>query len=197
MTLLDLSSWWQSLPGFDKIFWAIALLFSSLFVIQTVLSFAAGDGDSATGDADSAIGDDDGIGHGFFTIKNFIAFFTIFGWTGIALSKGNLNKVLTIGIALLAGLLMVALMMLLFRSMSKLKHSGTLEMKNAIGKIGETYLFIPARRNGIGKVHIKMQGSLQELQAITDDSAEIPTGKLIKVTDVLNNHILIVTTNIS
>lgn len=197
MILLDISSWWQSLPGFEKMFWAIALPFSALFVVQTILSFAAGDGDSTFGDADVAMDHDHGMGYGFFTIKNFIAFFTIFGWTGIALSKGNVNKGITITVALIAGALMVVLMMLLFRSMSKLKHSGTLEIQNAIGKIGETYLFIPAARTGIGKVHLKVQGSLREMQAITDELNEIPTGRLIKVLDVLNNSILIVTTKTS
>jgi len=197
MILLDISSWWQSMATFEKMFWIIALVFSLLFLVQTILSFAGGDGDEAFGDADSAVGHDEGIDYGFFTIKNFIAFFTIFGWTGIAMIKGNVGKVLTVGIALAAGVLVVALMMLLFRSMSRLKHSGTLQISNALNKIGEAYLFIPAKRNGYGKVHIKVQGSLQELQAITDDETDIPTGKLVKVVEILNNNILIVSSNLS
>ena len=197
MILLDISSWWQSIATFEKMFWVIALIFSLLFLIQTILSFAGGDGHESFGDADSAIGHDDGIDYGFFTIKNFIAFFTIFGWTGIAMVKGNVNKVLTVGIALAAGILVVAMMVILFRTMSRLKHSGTLEISNALNKIGETYLFIPAQRNGYGKVHIKVQGSLQELQAITDDEKDIPTGKLVKVVEILNNNILIVSSNLS
>jgi len=197
MHLLDLSSWWQSIPGFEKIFWAIALLFTLLFVVQTVLSFAMGDGDVATGDADMAVGHDEGIGYGFFTIKNFIAFFTIFGWTGLALIRGNISKGVTIGVALLAGLAVVAIMVLLFRSMSKLKEDGTRNINNAIDKIGETYLFIPGQRTGFGKVHIKIQGTLQELQAVTDDADTIPTGKLVRVTGVVNSNVLIVTTQLS
>lgn len=185
------------MSGFEQIFWSIALLFSLLFLLQTVLSFIAGDGDEAFGDADASVEHDTGIAYGFFTIKNFIAFFTIFGWTGIALIKGNIAKGPTIVIALLAGLAVVAMMMLLFRLMSRLKESGTLELKNAIGKIGETYLLIPAQRQGAGKIHIKIQGSLRELQAVSDDLAAIPTGKLIRVTGVLDNSILIVTTQLS
>lgn len=197
MILLDLSSWWQSMATFEKMFWIIALIFSLLFLIQTILSFTGGNGDEAFGDADTAIGHDEGIDYGFFTIKNFIAFFTIFGWTGIAMIKGNVGKVLTVGIALAAGVLVVGIMIFLFRSMSRLKHSGTLQISNALNVIGEAYLFIPARRNGFGKVHIKVQGSLQELQAITDDEKDIPTGKLVKVVEILNNNILIVSSNLS
>lgn len=197
MYILDLSGWWQSLAGFEKIFWGIALIFSLLFVIQTVFSFIAGDGDESFGDSDAAIGEDDGMGHGFFTIKNFIAFFTIFGWTGVALIKGNVNKTLTIAVAFAAGLAVVFLMVLLFRSMSKLRASGTLEINNAINEVAETYLFIPAMRGGMGKVHIRVQGSLRELNAITDDLTEIPTGKLVRVTGIVNNNVLLVTAQIS
>lgn len=197
MTLLDISTWWQNIAFFEKIFWVIAILFSTLFLIQAILSFTAGDGDSALGDADASIADDDVAGHQFFTIKNLIAFFTVFGWTGIAFIKGGMSQGVTIAAALVAGALMVAMMMFLFRSMSKLKHSGTLEISNALNKIGETYLVIPPQRNGYGKVHIKVQGSLQELQAITDDEKPIPTGKLVKVIEILNNNILIVSSNLS
>ncbi len=197
MTLLDISSWWSAMSGFEKIFWAIALLFSVLFLIQTVLSFIGGDGAESLGDSDSAIAHDDGMDQGFFTIRNMIAFFTIFGWTGIALIKGGSSKVLVVGAALAAGIAIVLVMMFLFRSMSKLKQSGTLQIKNAFGIIAETYLKIPGRRNGFGKVHIKIQGSLHELQAITDDEHDIATGKLVKVISAVNDSVLVVTSNLS
>lgn len=197
MTFLSISTWWQQLATFDRIFWVIALFFSFLFLVQTLLSFAAGDGDTATGDADHYIGDDDGIGYQFFTIRNMIAFFTVFGWMGIAGISGGLNKGLTIALALGAGSIMVVIMAVLFRSMSKLKQSGTLIIENAINQVGETYLHIPARRAGMGKVHVKVQGSLKELQAVTDDAEPIVTGRLVKVLSILNNNILIVTTNFS
>ena len=72
-------------------------------------------------------------------------------------------------------------------------HSGTLEMENAINLTGSTYLFIPANRSGIGKVHITVQGSLRELPAMTDDETEIATGALIRVKKIIDNRILLVT----
>jgi hypothetical protein len=197
MILLDLSSWWQAMTSLEKTFWVFALLFSFLFLVQTVLSFIGGDAGEAAGDADSAIGDDDGTGHQFFTIKNMIAFFTIFGWTGLACVKGGMSAVASIGIAVLAGSVVVVMMAVLFKSMSKLKQSGTLQIKNAVGLIAETYLFVPAKRGGFGKVHIKVQGSLHELQAITDDEDQIATGKLVKVVGTINDSVLLVTSNLS
>ena len=194
MNLLDISSWWQSLETFEKTFWVIALFFSLLFVVQTIMSFISGDADDTFGDSDMAVDSDDGIAHGFFTIKNFIAFFTIFGWTGIALIKGNAHPGIIITVSVLAGALVVGIMMFLFSTMSKLKESGTLQLENAIGLTAETYLFIPPKRTGYGKVHIKVQGSLQELPAITDDKEQIATGKLVKVLDIVSDSILLVTT---
>ena len=197
MVLLDISSWWQGMDFFAKIFWAIALLFSLLFLVQLVMSFAGGDGDAASGDADDYVSGDDGIGYQFFTIRNMIAFFTFFGWAGVAGISGGLNKGLTIALAVVSGAVVVVMMAFLFRSMSKLKQSGTLQIKNAVGLIAETYLFIPASRGGFGKVHVKVQGSLHELQAITDDAEQIATGKLVKVTGTVNDSILLVTSSLS
>ncbi|HEX6179648.1 MAG TPA: hypothetical protein VFZ47_00305 [Chitinophagaceae bacterium] len=193
MILLDISTWWQSMGSFEKILWAIALIFSILFIIQSVLSAAGGDTGEASGHADDYVADDHGIGYQFFTIKNMVAFFTMFGWVGVAAYKGGMSEWITIIVALVGGLLMVAIMAVLFRNVSRLKHSGTMEIKNAMDQVGETYLFIPAKRGGIGKVHVKVQGTLRELQALTDDATDIPTGKIIKVTGILNNSILLVT----
>ena len=98
---------------------------------------------------------------------------------------------------MVAGSVVVVMMAFLFRSMSKLKQSGTLQLKNAVGVIAETYLFIPASRGGFGKVHVKVQGSLHELQAITDDAEQIATGKLVKVTGIVNDSVLLVTSSLS
>ena len=79
MELLGISSWWQGLEVFEKILWAIAIIFSILFLVQLLWSAIGGDVDdpSAIGSTDEYIGDDVGIGHQFFTIKNLIAFFTM------------------------------------------------------------------------------------------------------------------------
>lgn len=198
MELLDISSWWRTLDVFDKIFWSIAICFSILFVIQLLFSAFGGDADdpSAIGSADEYIGDDIGIGHQFFTVKNLIAFFTMFGWVGLAAHSAGVNKGVTILLAIAAGLAMVIIMVFLLRNVNKLRHSGTMQIQNALNKVCETYLFIPPKRNGLGKVHIRIQGSLHELEAMTDDEIQIPTGKIVKVTGILNDQILLVTATI-
>lgn len=189
--LIGIFNWFQSLEGFELVLWSIALFFTLFFILQTIVSLFTG-GDHADADFDA----DGEIGYQFFTIKNLIAFFTMFGWTGLAAYKANLHNGLVIVIALLSGCTMVFIMYLLMRNTDRLKHSGTLQMKNAINQIGETYLRIPAQRNGIGKVQVQVQGRFMELDAMTDDATDIATGKPIQVVNILNNQILLVTSNL-
>ena len=191
--LLSISTWWEHLVAFEKILWAIALLFSTIYLFQSILSISGGDVDHASGDADGSVEHDDGMEYQFFTIKNMIAFFTMFGWAGIASHYGGLGKTATVLLAFAAGTTVVILTVIILKNMSRLRHSGTMEIANAINLTGTTYLFIPAKRGGTGKVHITVQGSLRELPAMTDDETEIATGKLIRVKNIINDSILLVT----
>lgn len=197
--LLDITGWWNALDSFEKIIWTIALIFSLLFLVQTIMSFVGGDSSDtdSIGDSDEAIGEDEGVGSQYFTIKNLIAFFTMFGWAGVAAYSSGYGKGISILIALLAGLAMVALMILLLRNVGRLKESGTMEISNAVGKLGETYLPIPGKNDGTGKVRITIQNSLHEIKAITEDEVTIPTGKMVRVLRILNNEILVVTAHLS
>mgnify|MGYP001489651260 CR=1 FL=1 len=135
-----------------------------------------------------------GVGFQFFTFKNIVAFFTIFGWTGITCIDNGLSTGLTLVISVIAGLLMMVLTSSLFFWMHKLAESGTLKMENAIGVIGEVYLPIGAKRSKMGKVQIKVQGSLRELEAITDNEEELKTGTMVKVIKIVSAELLLVET---
>ena len=187
----DFSSWWSALEMFPKVYWMIAIPFSVFFIIQTLVSLFAGDVEhDVAGDSD--VSSDDGVPFQFFSIKNLVAFFTIFGWSGLACINAGLGNIYVILISVICGLLMMLIMASIFYFMSKLTESGNLDIKNAINKTGTVYLYIPASRSGTGKVQIKVQNSLRELDAITDDTEQISTGSIILVVDVLDNNILVV-----
>jgi hypothetical protein len=191
--LLSISDSWQTMEFLEKLYWCFAVPFSLLFLIQIIITFFAGDMDSveAEGDADAAIDDDTGIDFQFLTLKNLVAFFTIFGWTGIACVSGGMNTLPTIFISIASGLVMMTIMASIAYFMGKLVDDGTLNLKNAKGKLGSVYLRIPAKRRGTGKVQVKVQG-LQTLDAITDNEEDIMTGALVEITDVINDNILLV-----
>ena len=136
--------------------------------------------------------DDGGVGYQFFTFKNVMAFFTIFGWTGVTCLDADLSTGTTIVVSSIAGLAMMALTSLLFFWMHKLAQSGTLKISNAIGVVGEVYLPIGAKRSKIGKIQIKVQGSLRELEAISDSEEDLKTTTIIKVVDVVSDELLLV-----
>lgn len=193
MNVLSIATWWHSLEGVEKFFWAVALLFSFMFIVQTILSLIGGDDEGAFGDSDDYVEGDGGIDYQYFTIKNFITFFTVFGWVGLACLKGGLPIALVILWSTLAGVALVLVMFFLFSRMSRLRSSGTLLIQNALHKQAETYLRIPSSRAGYGKVHVRIQGSLRELRALTDDEEDIPTGKPVTVVGIVNESILLVT----
>jgi membrane protein implicated in regulation of membrane protease activity len=192
-TLLNINDWWSTLPDFDKVYWTIAIAASLFFLLQNVLSVFGGDTDHSMGDADAAVEHDHGIGFQFFTLKNLVGFFTIFGWVGLAGIQAELSTLSIVLVSFISGLLMMVLMASLFYFMSKLTHSGTLKMENAIGIIGEVYLPIAAQRSGIGKVQLKVQGALRELDAMTDDATVLKTGDIVRVQQIINDQILLVT----
>jgi len=192
MTLLA-STWWVEMATFEKINWLIALPFTALFIIQLVLTFFGGDMDhmSADGHADSSINHDAGIDFQFLTLKNLIAFFTLFGWTGIVCIKGGLSPGISVLFSMMAGLMIMTVMASIAYFMHKLSDSGTLNINNAIGKSCTVYLTIPPKRSGMGKVQIQIQG-YQTLDAMTDHYEAIKTGALVEVNDIINNEILLV-----
>lgn len=183
--------WFSSLDLLAKIYWGIALVGSLVFTIVIILAFTGGEADEIEG-LDSEIDADTGIGFQFITFKNLVGFFTIFGWSGIACIDADLPIPLTIIISFISGLIMMIIMASMFYFMQKLTDSGTLKYKNAINAIGEVYLTIGANRSKMGKVSVNVQGSLRELDALTDAFTELKSGTIIKVVDVTNNGILIV-----
>ena len=164
--LLDISSWWAALLLPEKVYWIIAIPSTVLLLIQIVMTLAGGDADEVDtdfdGDLDTDAGDlDGGAGWQFFTYKNVLGFFTLFGWTGLGFLQMGLGLMIAVFFSVIAGLIMMTIMAALFYYISKLHQSGTMVMENAVGHTGEVYLRIPPNREGHGKVQVEIQGTLR------------------------------------
>lgn len=192
--LLDISSWWTALTLPEQVYWIIAIPSSLLLIIQIVLTLSGGDADDFDSDFDGDVdAGEGGAGWQFFTYKNVLGFFTLFGWTGIGLLQMGIGLFIVIFLSFIAGLIMMSLMATLFYYISKLHESGTMIIERAVGQTGEVYLRIPPNREGHGKVQLEIQGTLREMDAITDDEHELPTGSIALVLEIVNNQILLVT----
>ncbi|HEX2396050.1 MAG TPA: hypothetical protein VHI78_11945 [Bacteroidales bacterium] len=188
-------TWWTAMQTAEKIYWLIAIPFTAVFLFQLVLTFIGGDTDhlNLSADHDVAMDGDHGIGFQFISIKNLIGFFSILGWTGIAMTSGGKPLGITIVVSTLAGLLMMVIMATMVFYLGKLSEHNVLNLKNAKGKIGTVYLRIPPQRKGMGQVQINVQG-FQTLYAVTDEPEEIKTGAVVEVVDSINNEVLLVKT---
>lgn len=184
--------WFSSLETFAQFYWIIALIGSIVFLFIVITTLVGVEGGGDIDDVDTSIDTDTGIEFQFITLKNLIGFFTIFGWAGIACIGEDISKPITVLISVIAGLVMMAIMAAMFHYMKKLTDSGTLNYNNALGAVGEVYLTIGANRTRMGKVSVRVQGTLRELEALTDSFSELKSGTIIKVVDVTSNGVLIV-----
>lgn len=194
--LLSIFPVWSELDLMSMVYWLIAAPATLVFVFLLVLTIftSAVDTDVQT-DLGHSFGDGDGMPFQLLSLKNIVGFFTMFGWSGLGFLSIGMAPWLVIVLSFICGFLMMLAMASLFYFMSKLAETGNMNIRNAVGRTGEVYLPIPAKRAGMGKIQITVQGTLQTLDAITDDLEAISTSSIIEVTDVINNQILLVRKN--
>jgi hypothetical protein len=192
MVLLDIGSWWTAKELFEQVFWAFAIPFSGILIVLLITTFMGLDGGIDDG-IDAEIDADAGAGFQFFTVKNLIGFFTIFGWVGIGCHQMGMSAGATLAIAIISGLAMMLAMSSLFYFMSRLSEDGTFKIQSAVGRIAEIYIPVPGAKKGIGKIQINVHGNVREMDAMTRDEELLATGTIVKVVEVLDGHILMVT----
>lgn len=197
MFLVDI---WNSMSLVSQIFAIIAIPATLLLLIQTVMLFLGigDDGDAADTElADDIESPEDGIfgedaegdpadamgleGLRILTLRGIIAFMVVFGWVGVAMDSAGIALWATLPVAVVCGFAMMFVLALLMRAVMKLRGSGNADNRNAIGVSGKVYLTVPPSRSGSGKVHLMLQGTLVERDAVTDSTEAIPTGSEVLV----------------
>lgn len=213
--------WWEAMASFEKVFWYIAIPFSVILVIQMILTFV-GIGQGGATDAGGGISDVSGLDleaggdislddiddsmiteaseisgieephFAVFTFRNFVAFFAVFGWTGIAGIHNGLSTFWVILIAVVCGLAIMLVVSALFYFISKLADSGNIDIRNALNQIGNVYIPIKANAENIGKIQLNIQDSNREMRAITKQWEDLPTGTVVRVIGIISGNILVV-----
>ena len=195
MLLNSFSTWWQGLELLSKIYWLITIPISTLFVIELVMTFFGASSETGefdeTDDADISFDIDEAISFQLITLKNLVAFFTLFGWIGLACIDSQLSTATTVIISTICGFLMMVLMASIYYFTGRLSENGNIEINRAIGVKATVYLPIPPKREAAGKIQIKLQG-LRILNVLTDEEETIPTGSLCEVVGILSEEILLV-----
>ena len=186
-------TWWTSLSTAMQVLWAITLSASLIFVIQTVMTFLGLGDHDADFDLDTSDGSFDADpSMNLLTFRNLVNFCLGFGWTAVLMHEKIQSNALLIIVSVIVGILLVTVVMWIFKWLSEMQQTGNIDVhKSAIGCEGKVYLTIPGERKGEGKVQITINNAVREYDAVTDGET-IPTGKAIKVTEVINDYTLLV-----
>ena len=211
--------WWSTLNLATQIFYCIAIPATLILIIQTVMTFigiggeadtdvdggadlvddvpedVSIDGDGVFGDNDTSdISDQTGgmSGLRLFTLRGIVAFFVVFGWMGIAMDSSGVNLWVTVPVSFVCGFAMMLSLALIFKAVMKLRSDGNTDNRNAIGTSGKVQLTIPPSRSGEGKVHLMLQGSYVERDAVTDEDKAIPTGTEVLIVGTSGQTSLVV-----
>ena len=134
-----------------------------------------------------------GSGFRLFSMQGIIAFFCLFGWTGLLFMKAGMPVWGAALLAFVCGFVGMLLMALAMWGMLKIQSDGTMNIRNALGLSGEVYIPIPGNREMPGKVMVKVQDQLTEFEAVTDDEEKLGTGTQVTVIGITKGTTLIVT----
>ena len=210
--------WWNALGLASQVFYCVAIPATLVLLVQTVMmfiGFGSESGDGGVDDVGDGIPDEapdvdvgDGVfgdetadvpedaagldGLRIFTIRGLVAFFVVFGWVGVAMDSAGLALWLTIPVAAVCGFAMMVALAFLLRAVMKLRSDGNTDNRNAVGMAGKVHLTIPPARTGEGKVHLMLQGTYVERNAVTDEAEPIPTGCEVVVIAVSGQTDLVV-----
>lgn len=190
----NLFSMFQNCDTLLQVFWVIAIIASVVFVIQFILTLLGMDHSDIDVDFDGDGTMDLGDGLNLFSIKNLFGFLVGFGWAGVCLYDSITSDFVRILVAVFVGLLFVGMFVVIYKQTRKLDKSGNFDINDCLNKTANVYVRIPAGGEGKGKVQISINGSVHELDAITDEDP-IPSGQSVKIVEVLDNETLKVINN--
>jgi hypothetical protein len=188
-----MTEWWHTLDTAGQVFWAIALFGSLALAFQIILMLVGlGGHDLIVGDADLSGAGDHSSGLAFLSVRTVIAFFAGFGWAGVIADDAGLSVPLASGIALVAGLAMMATVFWILRRMMSLTCTGTLDYRNAVGQTASIYITVPAAMAGPGQVEVLVQSRLCTVQAMTRATAALPPRAKVRVVELIDRNTLLV-----
>ena len=197
---------WFMLDPLRSALLCVAVPATAIMVLQTVMIFIGmaghsdvdiqGDngidgvfGNDAPDATDVHIGDS---GLRIFTVRGMVAFFAVGGWAGLSALSLSQSAAAAIITAFVAGTLALLLVAWFFRWAASLNENGTLQMDNAVGKMGEVYITVPANMSGSGKVNVIIQGRLTETDAMTKSDRPLKYGETVEVVEMAVGNTLLV-----
>lgn len=178
-----MKEWFLNLQWFEHVYLWLGVASTLFLIVQIILMCVSSFGGDVDLDGDGEIDIDVDSGVSVFTTKSITAFFAVGSWTGLlvcALASDKLQW-LSIIIAIIAGVIAAAVVILLMRAIMKLQSNGILQTEKLIGKKAVVYVAIPASRSGRGKITLDAQGKFMELDAITEDGEKLVCDTAVEI----------------
>lgn len=191
--MLSITEWWAVMTAVDKMFWSIALFSTVFFLLQTaatLIGLSGSDGADMDAPSDAIIDGSDGM-MDLFTLRNMVNFLLGFGWSGVCLHSVIGSTGLLVVVSLLIGCAFVALFVFVYKQMMRLEKHGNVDFSDAVGTTQTVYLRIPAQMTGRGKVQLSLNGSVFEVEALTQGDA-IASGQKVKIVGMEGSSAFIV-----
>ena len=181
-----MTEWWNSLPLELKFFYGIGIIALLTVVIQSLMTLIGLDADSVDAGFDVNVGDvDHGSGIGLFSTQTVAAFFTAFGWVGVAVIKGGASSLTALMIAFICGVISMIAMFYMLRGLLSLQSKGNLDYSSVIGKEGTVYVPLPGDyQDGGGQIQVIIQGRLVTASARKVSSGAVKSGQNVLIVDV-------------
>lgn len=129
---------------------------------------------------------------GMVSFRTLTAAATFFGLFGIAMRSSGASPSLQLSTALVAGFAAMYIVHWTMRGLQKMAQDNTIQIKRAIGKVGTVYLTIPGGSSGTGKIHIAVQGRLEEFDATTPSRDKLTAGAKVVVIGIAPSETLVV-----
>jgi hypothetical protein len=195
-----ISNWWYTLDFTYQIYLFIGISATFILFIQFLLSLIgigdidaldAADAMDAADAADAGDAGDSG-GTGFFTFRTITGFFGGLGWGGVVAMDMGLSSPQSVIVSVPMGTIFLIITYGLLYFLHSFRASGTLNYKNAVGKIAEVYTPIPANRDGSGKVKVKIQGRLKTIDAYNGSSEGLESHARVEVIGQIDANTVLV-----
>jgi membrane protein implicated in regulation of membrane protease activity len=181
-------AWWQTLSALQQVFWVLAILSSTFFLISTLVSLLGFDGFETDIDAEPLESSTGEILE-FLSFRNLVAFVLGFSWTGVLFYPKF--QVFSLLLALLVGLGFAWMNHRLMKKLRGLESSGNSNLNEAIGQDAKVSVQIDGKMQGKGKVVVRVGNREMELLAATEDMQSLKRGDMVQVYGIEDNIVLV------
>lgn len=170
----------------ETIYFYMALIGTIFFTIKFALSLFGHDADLSGIDAL----DPEDLDFKFLSLQTLSIFSASLGWMGLLLYKQtDLGVYVSFALSLIFGFGCAFFEIWIFTKVKGLSQVNTLDLANAIGKVGKVYLTIP--EEGEGEIQVSFQGSMKNLKAVSLYGEKIPAFTEIKVSSVRDGILVV------